>query len=73
VGKGARLPAVPAINLPTRRDIDGGHGAQLRCASQNAEWPGALSADAEIANLDELAGKYPAVAVDLRAIAASVC
>jgi uncharacterized protein len=38
----------------------------------STEWPGVIPADVEIGNVDELAGKYPAVAADLRAIAASV-
>jgi predicted cupin superfamily sugar epimerase len=38
----------------------------------STEWPGVTPADVEIGNLDELAGKYPAAASDLRAIAASV-
>jgi uncharacterized protein len=38
----------------------------------STEWPGVMPADVEIGNLDELAGKYPAVAADLHAIAASV-
>ncbi len=38
----------------------------------STEWPGVLPADVEIGNLDELAGKYPSVALDLRAIAATV-
>src|SRR5215218_2155956 len=38
----------------------------------STEWPGVIPADVEIGNLDELATKYPAVAADLRAIAASV-
>jgi predicted cupin superfamily sugar epimerase len=38
----------------------------------STEWPGVVPADVEIGNLDELAGKYPAVAADLRSIAASV-
>jgi len=38
----------------------------------STEWPGVIPADVELGNLDELAGKYPAVAGDLRAIAASV-
>ena len=38
----------------------------------STEWPGVVPADVEIGNLDELAGKYPSVAADLRAIAASV-
>src|SRR3954469_22174464 len=35
----------------------------------STEWPGVVPADVEIGKLDELAGKYPAVAADLRAIA----
>jgi uncharacterized protein len=38
----------------------------------STEWPGVVPADVEIGQLDELAGKYPAVAPELRAIAASV-
>jgi uncharacterized protein len=38
----------------------------------STEWPGVMPADVEIGNLDELASSYPAVAPDLRAIAASV-
>jgi predicted cupin superfamily sugar epimerase len=35
-------------------------------------WPGVVPADVEIGNLDALAAKYPAVAAQLREIAASV-
>jgi uncharacterized protein len=38
----------------------------------STEWPGVVPADVELGNLDTLAGRYPAVAADLRAIAASV-
>jgi uncharacterized protein len=38
----------------------------------STEWPGVVPADVEIGKIDELAGKYPEVAADLRAIAASV-
>jgi predicted cupin superfamily sugar epimerase len=38
----------------------------------STEWPGVVPADVEIGNLDELAGKYPSVASELRAIADSV-
>lgn len=38
----------------------------------STEWPGVVPADVEIGKLDELAAKYPSVAADLRAIAASV-
>ena len=38
----------------------------------STEWPGVVPEDVEIGDLDGLAAKYPAVATDLRAIAASV-
>ncbi|KAB0267377.1 hypothetical protein [Microvirga brassicacearum] len=38
----------------------------------SAEWPGVIPADAEIANLNELAAMYPAVPPEMREIAASV-
>jgi uncharacterized protein len=38
----------------------------------STEWPGVVPEDVEIGNLDELTRKYPALAADLRAIAASV-
>ena len=38
----------------------------------STEWPGVVPADVEIGNLDLLVGKYPAVAANLRDIAASV-
>ena len=38
----------------------------------STEWPGVVPADVEIGDVDELAAKYPRVAADLRAIAASV-
>jgi predicted cupin superfamily sugar epimerase len=38
----------------------------------STEWPGVVPADVEIGDVDELAGKYPLVAPDLRAIAAPV-
>jgi predicted cupin superfamily sugar epimerase len=38
----------------------------------STEWPGVVPADVELGNVDELAAKYPAIAGDLRAIAASV-
>ncbi len=38
----------------------------------STEWPGVVPADVEIGNLETLAQKYPSVAADIRAIAASV-
>jgi hypothetical protein len=38
----------------------------------SATTTGVTPADVEIGNVGELAGKYPAIAADLRAIAASV-
>jgi predicted cupin superfamily sugar epimerase len=42
-----------------------------RFLGASTEWPGVVPADVEIGRLDELAAKYPNVAGDLRAIAAS--
>ena len=38
----------------------------------STEWPGVVPADVETGNVEELAAKYPPIAADLRAIAASV-
>jgi hypothetical protein len=38
----------------------------------STEWPGVVPADVEIGNVEEMATKYPVVAADIRAIAASV-
>ena len=38
----------------------------------STEWPGVVPADVEIGKLDELAERFPAVAAELRAFAASV-
>ncbi len=38
----------------------------------STEWPGVVPADVQIGDLDELGRKYPAVAAELRAIAAAV-
>ena len=59
---------IPGNTFHTARLI--GHARWFLGAS--TEWPGVVPADVEIGNLDELAGKYPAVAADLRAIASSV-
>jgi len=37
----------------------------------STEWPGVVPADVETGNVDELAAKFPSIAADLRAIAAS--
>jgi len=59
---------IPGNTFHTARVI--GRGRWFLGAS--TEWPGVVPADVEIGNLDELAGRYPAVATDLSAIAASV-
>jgi uncharacterized protein len=38
----------------------------------STEWPGVVPSDVDIGNVDDLAQKYPAIAADLREIAASV-
>jgi uncharacterized protein len=47
-------------------------GQQRWFLGASTEWPGVIPADVEIGKLDEVASRYPAVAADLRAIAASV-
>jgi uncharacterized protein len=59
---------IPGDTFHTARVI--GQGRWFLGAS--TEWPGVVPSDVEIGNLDELTSKYPAVAADLRAIAASV-
>lgn len=59
---------IPGNTFHTARLI--GQGRWFLGAS--TEWPGVIPAYVEIGDLDALAGKYPAVAQDLRAIAASV-
>ena len=59
---------IPGNTFHTARII----GKRRWFLGASTEWPGVVPADVEIGNLDELAGKYPTVAVELRAIAASV-
>jgi predicted cupin superfamily sugar epimerase len=66
---GQRLQLViPGNTFHTARLLE--HGQWFLGAS--TEWPGVIPADVEIGNVDLLARKYPAVAADLHAIAASV-
>ncbi len=59
---------IPGNTFHTARVI----GEQRWFLGASTEWPGVIPADVEIGDVDELAGEYPAVAEDLRAIAASV-
>jgi len=59
---------IPGNTFHTARII----GQKRWFLGASTEWPGVGPADVEIGNLDALAKKYPAVAVELRAIAASV-
>ncbi len=60
---------IPGNTFHTARLI----GRRQWCLGACTEWPGVVPAeDVETGNLEELAGKYPSVAADLRAIAASV-
>src|SRR5438874_8156911 len=59
---------IPGNTFHTARLV--GDGQWFLGAS--TEWPGVIPADVELGNLGLLAGKYPAVAANLRAIAASV-
>ncbi|MCC2627839.1 MAG: cupin protein [Thermomicrobiales bacterium] len=69
IAGGERLQLrIPGYTFHTARVI--GRGGWFLGGS--TEWPGVVPADVEIGNVDELAGNHPAVAADLRAIAASV-
>jgi uncharacterized protein len=59
---------IPGNTFHTARVI----GRRRWFLGASTEWPGVVPADVEIGNLDQLAGRFPAVAADLRAIAASV-
>jgi len=59
---------IPGNTFHTARVI----GKRRWFLGASTEWPGVVPADVEIGNLDVLAAKYPAVASDMRAIAASV-
>jgi predicted cupin superfamily sugar epimerase len=59
---------IPGSTFHTARVIDGGRWF----LGASTEWPGVVPADVELGNLEEVATAYPAVATDLRAIAASV-
>jgi predicted cupin superfamily sugar epimerase len=59
---------IPGNTFHTARVI----GRRRWFLGASTEWPGVIPPDVELGTLDELAGKYPAVAADLRAIAASV-
>ncbi len=59
---------IPGNTFHTARLL--GHGRWFLGGS--TEWPGVEPSDVELGDLDELAGRYPAVAADLRAIATSV-
>ena len=59
---------IPGNTFHTARVI----GRRRWFLGASPEWPGVVPEDVEIGNLEALAGKYPAVAAELRAIAASV-
>src|SRR5215203_4816976 len=59
---------IPGNTFHTARLV----GRQRWFLGASTEWPGVIPADVEIGNLDELAQRYPAVAEELRAIAASM-
>ncbi|HEX2281514.1 MAG TPA: cupin domain-containing protein [Thermomicrobiales bacterium] len=59
---------IPGNTFHTARVI----GRQRWFLGGSTEWPGVVPADVEIGNLHELAAIFPAVAANLRAIAASV-
>ncbi len=69
IGTGQRVQhLIPGNTFHTARLLRGG----IWFLGGSTEWPGVIPADVEIGNLDALAAKYPAVAAEMRAIAASV-
>ena len=69
LGGGQRVQLlIPGNTFHTARVI----GRRRWFLGASTEWPGVVPADVEIGDLDQLAGKYPAFATELRAIAASV-
>ena len=66
-GERVQLP-IPGDTFHTARVI----GRRRWFLGGSTEWPGVAPADVELGELDELAGRYPAVAAELRAIAAAV-
>jgi len=59
---------IPGNTFHTARLIGRGHWF----LGASTEWPGVVPADVEVGHVEEMAAKYPAVAADIRAIAASV-
>jgi uncharacterized protein len=59
---------IPGHTFHTARVI----GRRRWFLGASTAWPGVTPADVEIGNLEALSAKHPAVAIDLRAIAASV-
>lgn len=59
---------IPGNTFHSARLIGQGHWF----LGASTEWPGVIPADVEIGDLDALTGKFPAIAAELRAIAASV-
>lgn len=59
---------IPGNTFHTARLI----GSRRWFLGASTEWPGVTPADVELGDLDALAARYPTVATELRAIAASV-
>ena len=69
IGAGQRVQfLIPGNTFHTARLL--GRGQCFLGAS--TEWPGVIPDDVEIGDLDALAAKYPAIAPEIKAIAASV-
>ncbi len=63
---------IPGHTFHTARLLGQGPGPGRWFLGASTEWPGVIPADVEIGNLEALSQKYPAVAAEMRAIAASV-
>jgi predicted cupin superfamily sugar epimerase len=66
-GQQLQLP-IPGGTFHTARLVDGGSWF----LGASTEWPGVIPADVELGDLEALAASHPAVAAEIRAIAAAV-
>ena len=63
---------IPGGTFHTARLLGQNSGSQCWFLGASTEWPGVIPDDVEIGNVEAMAGKYPAIGAEIRAIAASV-
>jgi uncharacterized protein len=73
IGAGQQVQfLIPGGTFHTAGLLGQATGPQCWFLGGSTEWPGVIPADVEIGDVDAMAMKYPAIAKELRAIAASV-